>query len=146
MKAKTLRAALNGREDDHAIAVAGWLRAHRINFIHVPNEQSTTKEGRKTLEYRIMKQARMGVEKDFPDYLIFDPPPRMLSLWGAAFEIKRPGEKLRAGQKRWLKILQERYFAVPLNDSLEPVELAGIDAVIAQLEAWGYGNGSRRRG
>ena len=57
----------------------------------------------------------------------------------AAFELKRIGEKLRDGQRSWLRLLKALDFVVPTDAHGIPRELAGYDDAIRQLKLWGYG-------
>ena len=75
-------------ESDVSIALADWLRAHRITFVHIPNgELRPAKENKKGERYSIIGQKllKMGVQPDFPDYLILQPPPTVLGCMTAAF-------------------------------------------------------------
>jgi hypothetical protein len=129
-------------ESDVAIALADWMRARRIKFIHIPNgELRPWKKDKKGRRYSTIgkKLARMGVQADFPDYLIFTPPPNLLGFCCAAFELKRIGERLREGQKEWLRFLQVLHFAIPTDAHGVPRELAGYDDAVRQLQLWGYG-------
>ena len=129
-------------ESDVAIALADWMRAHRITFVHIPNgELRPAKENKHGKRYSIIGQKllKMGVQPDFPDYLILQPPPNVLGCMCAAFELKRSGEKLRDGQRSWLRLLKTLDFAVPTDPHGIPRELAGYDDAVQQLQLWGYG-------
>ena len=84
------------------VAVADWLRAKKILFIHVPNGSMAP------VPYRV-KLKRLGLSGGFPDLLIFDPPlDTMGRSWpvggpkGVALEMKRvKGGKTSPKQMAW---------------------------------------------
>ncbi len=142
VQAKSIEHLRRPLESDVSIALADWMRAHRIPFIHIPNGElrpaKKDKQGRRysTVGQKLLK---MGVQPDFPDYLILQPPPNVLGCMCAAFELKRIGEKLREGQRSWLQLLKALDFAVPMDLHGAPIELAGYDDAVRQLKLWGYG-------
>jgi hypothetical protein len=68
-------------EDHEHQIVAAWLNAHGIFWIHSPNGGS-----RNMIEAKKLK--RMGVKAGVSDFIIFDPPPKVLMAPGAVLELK----------------------------------------------------------
>jgi hypothetical protein len=124
-------------EYDLCVELTDWMRLAKLNFIHVQNEQSTTAAARGTLKYRLMRQARIGVERDFPDYLIFDVPPRQPQARGVAIEMKKPGKRPTPGQIERLRAMQGLGYATGWFDS--------ADDAITFLESLGFKAGAQRR-
>ena len=112
-------------EDIEQITVADWLRAKKILFHH------GNRKGQRKVQH-IMKEARLGSSKGFPDLLIFDRPPLYPSCSGIAIEMKRvKGGKLDPAQGLWLNSLAERGWIIHVAK--------GANDAIRFLEGLGYG-------
>lgn len=120
-------------EYQECVLLADWLKINAITFIHVQNETSTVAGARDRLKWRLIKQARIGVQPDFPDYIIFDSPPRFDSVKGVVIEMKRRGKMPTAGQRQWLDRLAICGFAYGWFDD-------GARA-IEYLQSLGFGGG-----
>lgn len=84
-------------ESQESITLTKYLLFRRLCFLHVPNE------GRRSWQTGRMLKA-MGMQKGFPDYLIFN---RAKNGAGMAIELKRTkGGILAPEQKQWLLDLQ----------------------------------------
>ena len=112
-------------EEKIQTALVEYLTLKRIVFTSVPNEskRSTGYGG---------KLKRMGLQKGFPDLLIFT---RTLQVRGAGFvgiaiELKSSRGKVRPEQKEWLDKLVIENWLTKVCWSL--------DEVIDFLESWGY--------
>lgn len=114
-------------EDAEQRTVVQWLQWYNVAFAHVPNGGKRTKA-----EGGIFKA--LGVSPGIPDLLIFDAPPIAPDYAGTAIELKRQtGGKLSHNQREWLDKLEKRGWLTAV--------CKGADEAIAQLEAWGYGQG-----
>lgn len=123
--------SLQASETSEHIAVADWLRAHRVIFIHCPNERVRRGPVGPWIGH-LKKLERMGVAKGFPDFLIFDRPPELPQFVGATLELKVKGRKPGAAQDAWLSTLGDHGWIIAVAN--------GAGAAIKVLEAWGYGN------
>lgn len=83
-------------EGIESLAVAQWMTAHGLFYIHIPNEGK-----RNRLEAICMKM--LGLDPGAADYLIFDSPPKDPSAKGTAFEMKSKTGKITDNQITWLK-------------------------------------------
>lgn len=127
-------------EYDEHVALADWLRAHRVCFFHAPNGEGRTsktiiRDG-KLVRYSLAGQRlqRMGVREGVPDFIILDPPMSQLyrGKVGTVIELKRAkGGKASEAQQAWLRDFGAR-------DWLAYV-CRGADEAIATLELLGYG-------
>ena len=116
-------------EDVEQIAVADWLRAHKVCFHHA------NRKGQRKVQH-IVKEARLGSSKGFPDLLIFDPPPRKLGYVGVAIEMKRVrGSIVAAEQREWLLALGNRGWYAEV--------CKGATEAIKTLESLGYGKSNK---
>ncbi len=89
-------------EDYEHIRVADWLNAHKIFFIHTPNEGRRSWATGKKLK-------RMGMTKGVADFIIFDPPPLILARVGVVLELKAlDGAKPSVEQMAWLRAMELR--------------------------------------
>ena len=88
-------------ETQEQIAVADYLRAKGIMFLHVPNE------GKRSVTMGQILTA-MGMKPGFPDLLILEP---RGAHHGLAIEMKIPGGRLSYNQKEWLADLASRRYA-----------------------------------
>ena len=89
-------------EHQEGIALARWLRAREIAFVHVPNEAA-----RSDAHGRRLRDA--GVERGCPDYLVFTPPPARPDVRGIAIELKRrrpASATVSPAQRAWLARLE----------------------------------------
>ena len=110
-------------EATEQILLCKWMKKKGICFIHVPNGGWRTRS-----EGILFKQ--MGVQRDFPDLLIFDPPPRVIGI-GVALEMKKStGGHLAAPQRAWLGKLAALGWVTSVQ--------AGYRAARAWLEELGY--------
>ena len=109
--------------------VAEWLRAHRINFFHVPNE--ARRHGLEKLALHAL-----GAVPGVADLIILDPPPNLPQCCGTALEMKSRKGKATSAQIAWLVEAHKRgWYAVICR---------GADEAIKVLEMAGYGQ--RRTG
>ena len=98
---------------------------HKINWFHPPNGGHRNVVVAKKLKAQ-------GVKRGVPDVMIVDRPPANPKNVGVAIELKRrKGGSLTKEQKRWLRILSEKGWAVAV--------CRGADEAIKFLEELGYG-------
>jgi hypothetical protein len=115
-------------EDVETKAVADWLRAHGIFFIHIGNE------GKSHAISGIIKNM-LGRRAGAPDLMIFDAPPNILQRGysGTAIEMKRPKPEGRKPTQSQLDFLRE------LEDRMWKVRVCyGADEAIKYLTEMGY--------
>src|SRR5208337_2025938 len=106
------------------LAVANWLRANGIFFLHVPNEAK-----RHRLEAICLKM--LGLEPGAADILIFDTPPLHPGyVKGVAIEMKSKTGKATDNQTAWLKQMDRRDWLCYVCN--------GADEAIKQLTELGY--------
>ena len=111
-------------EDDEQIALAAWLDARRILWLHVPNQRMAK------VQYKV-KLAKMGVKPGAPDLLIFSRVPKHPDARGVAIELKRTkGSTTSAAQKSWV---------INLNDEgWVAMVCKGAAASIEELQRLGF--------
>ena len=115
-------------ERDEHQAVADALNASGVLWLHVPNEQPLMGALRRVLADSIGSARgnelaakigavvgamlnRMGRKKGFPDFIVFDPPPRYSGAPGVVIELKRRDGKrsdVSKEQAAWLDVLKDR--------------------------------------
>ena len=123
-------------EEAEQIAVADWLRLHRIRFHHSPNGgirdfKMDPKTG-KQYSVTAIKMRRMGTSNGFPDLMILDAPPLLPTAPGVMVEMKRTkGGVVSDEQKEWHEYLRSRGWKVMVA--------RGADEAIRFLESYGYG-------
>lgn len=94
MRIKSLEHLARPLEKNEQMAVAGWLDAIDVLWVHIPNERMVNHLKTTTARVAYMQSLyRQGLKKGFPDVLIFDPPPLHQVYVGTAFELKRKGER-----------------------------------------------------
>ncbi len=104
--------------------VAEWLRAHKIMFLHIPNE------ARRDRRLGMMLKM-LGLEAGASDILIFDSPPKHASLKGVAIEMKTKKGKPTSSQIEWLEKISLRGWSIAI--------CYGADDAISLLKSLGYG-------
>ena len=115
----------NPPEETEQRVLAQWLDMHKINWFHPPNGGHRNVVVAKKLKAQ-------GVKRGVPDVMIVDRPPANPKNVGVAIELKRrKGGSLTKEQKRWLRILSEKGWAVAV--------CRGADEAIKFLEELGYG-------
>lgn len=88
-------------EGIESLAVANWLRAIGVMFLHVPNEGK-----RHRLEAISMKL--LGLKPGAADYLIFDVPPNRSDAKGVCLEMKSLTGKPTENQLNWRDEIEKR--------------------------------------
>lgn len=86
-KAVTIRMTDEGLDQ---YTTAEWLRLHKIEFLHIPNERKSSPQ-----EGLMMKL--LGLEPGASDLLIFTPPPRFPNAPGVAMEMKAKARQKKDG-------------------------------------------------
>jgi hypothetical protein len=117
-------------EKDEQMAVAGWLDAIGVVWLHIPNERMVNHLNNKGARMGYLNSlARQGLKKGALDNFIFTPAPG--NGKPTAFELKRIGEKATADQKEWIAKL----YALGWNTGC----FQGFDMTYAWLRGLGYG-------
>ena len=115
-------------EDSEHIALADWLRLHKIRFHHSPNG------GIRNI-VTATRFKRMGVSPGFPDFLILDRPTVCIEgklFVGAAVEMKRRKKGIVSPEQRdWLEALTELGWACKVA--------RGFEDAVGYLASLGYG-------
>ena len=104
--------------------VAEFLRAHRINFFHVPNE--ARRHGLEKLALHAL-----GAVPGVADLIILDLPPNILGAVGMALEMKSRKGKATPSQIAWLEGARKRGWHTAI--------CRGADEAIRVLTLAGYG-------
>jgi hypothetical protein len=105
-------------------ALAQYLDAARLLWMHVPNE------GKRSKVYgHLLKLA--GLKSGVPDNFIFNSPPNLPCCKGAAIELKRVNGGIASDeQKQWITDLE--------NNGWVACVAYGLDDALNYLRKWGY--------
>lgn len=111
------------REHRAQVELTQCLRNAMICHAAIPNA------GKRSVQVAAMLKAE-GMQKGFPDLLIFDSPPLMPWLKGVAIELKTKGNKPTPEQKAWQAELIKRGWLAEI--------CYGCDGALRYLSALGY--------
>lgn len=109
-----------------SLAFAEWLRAHRIKFLHIPNEGK-----RHPLEG--MAQKALGLNPSASDYLITSKIPNYPNVRGVFLEMKTLTGNVTEGQEEFINSQKE-------EDYMGTV-CYGADDAIKFMQSLGFGGG-----
>lgn len=108
------------------LAFADWLRAHKIKFLHIPNEGR-----RHPLEG--LAQKALGLNPSASDYLITSRVPAYPGARGVFLEMKSLTGKLTDGQREFLRSMSDEGYIT--------TSCHGGDEAIKFMQSLGFGNG-----
>jgi hypothetical protein len=117
-------------EKHEQMALAGWLDAIGVLWMHVPNERMVNHLPNALSRMNYIKSLkRQGMKNGVPDNFIFTVAP--LNVKPTALELKRIGENPTKDQQMWLDALH--------MEGWNAGWFQGFDAAYTWLKSLGYG-------